>query len=67
MMVRAWLGGSWAKDAPWSLVKQTTSHRPAPGADAKGRSAGGPGVSAPVVSAAASENAGKRFSKTATS
>jgi hypothetical protein len=59
--VRARRGESCAKDVSWSLVKQTTSQRPTPGAEWNGNSSTIISVVASVVSD------GKRFSNTATS
>ena len=54
-------GVRWLSGASWSLVKQTTSQRPAPGR------VGVYGVSSPGGSPARSLSDGNRFSKTATS
>jgi hypothetical protein len=62
MTVRACSGKSFAKGRLWSLVKHTTSQRPAPGPDRNGGTS-----TSGTVSTDCSANDGKRFSNTATS
>ncbi len=54
--------GSCENDESWSLLKHTTSQRPAPGPERNGGTS-----TSGTVSAECSENDGKRFSNTTTS
>ena len=64
--VRTRSGGSVENAAEWSLVKQTTSHRPSPALRVNsGSSSGRSSGSGP--STAAVDSDGNRFSKTTTS
>ena len=64
-------GDSDENDAEWSLVKQTTSHRPIPARRVNSGSPSGRGSAAPSSGPAAStapvDSEGNRFSKTTTS